>query len=240
MRGLTPAELLSIWEHAQRESPARRALAILAPVSPGETTAALARLPLGELNRRLLDLREGSFGPRLSVLTRCPGCAADVQADFATGDIRTERRAEPAPKSVVSAAGREIRFRLPDTLALEDAANAPDPAAARERLIARCVVEPGAAARPPFPADLVDAIAAGISAADPQTDVELEFSCPACSHRWAVPFDIAGHFWIELQSCAQRLLHGVHELAAAYGWSEAAILALPPERRSAYLELVRG
>jgi hypothetical protein len=35
-------------------------------------------------------------------------------------------------------------------------------------------------------------------------------------------------------------LRDVHELASAYGWRESEILALSPQRRQAYLELVRA
>ena len=37
---------------------------------------------------------------------------------------------------------------------------------------------------------------------------------------------------------AGRMLLDIHALARAYGWSESDILALPPRRRQAYLELV--
>ena len=39
---------------------------------------------------------------------------------------------------------------------------------------------------------------------------------------------------------AGALLHEVHRLASAYGWSEAQILALSPARRAQYLALVEG
>ncbi len=45
--------------------------------------------------------------------------------------------------------------------------------------------------------------------------------------------------WSEVESWAWRTLFDVHVLASAYGWSEAAVLALGP-RRDLYLELVKG
>ena len=77
--------------------------------------------------------------------------------------------------------------------------------------------------------------------ADPQADIELDLSCPACGHGWAATarrrrLPLAG---------ARRLggaaLREVHALAWRYGWSERTILALPRRRRrGAYLELVGG
>lgn len=45
-------------------------------------------------------------------------------------------------------------------------------------------------------------------------------------------------FWDEINHWAKRLIHDVHILAVAYGWSEEKILALSPWRRQAYLDLV--
>jgi hypothetical protein len=44
--------------------------------------------------------------------------------------------------------------------------------------------------------------------------------------------------WMRLQLAAERLLLDVDALARAYGWSEAQVLALPPLRRAAYLQMV--
>ena len=76
--------------------------------------------------------------------------------------------------------------------------------------------------------------------ADPQADVQLALACPGCRHEWSAPFDIATFFWSELKARAEMLLREVHELAAAYGWSENEILGLSAARRAAYLEIVRA
>jgi hypothetical protein len=53
-----------------------------------------------------------------------------------------------------------------------------------------------------------------------------------------VLFDAGSFFWSELGAWARRLLHEIHSLARAYGWSESEILTLSPARRQAYLELI--
>jgi hypothetical protein len=45
-------------------------------------------------------------------------------------------------------------------------------------------------------------------------------------------------FWKEIAAHAKRLLREVHILAAAYKWREADILAMNPNRRQYYLEMV--
>ena len=74
--------------------------------------------------------------------------------------------------------------------------------------------------------------------ADPQADVQLALSCPACSHQWQSVFDIVSFFWSEMNAWAYRILREVHILASAYGWREADILAMSPYRRQLYLKMV--
>ena len=59
----------------------------------------------------------------------------------------------------------------------------------------------------------------------------LTFDCPACGVRAPFAVDLLG--WIAA-SCAASI-DVVASLAAAFGWSEATVAALPPARRVAYL-----
>ena len=86
---------------------------------------------------------------------------------------------------------------------------------------------------------MVAVVTDGMSAADPQADVELALACQSCGATWSAPFDIAGFLWAEIHAWAQQLLRDVHLLARAYGWREPDVLALSPVRRNLYLELMR-
>src|SRR5262249_46541500 len=70
-------------------------------------------------------------------------------------------------------------------------------------------------------------------------EITLQVTCPGCGHTEAVDLDIARFLWTEVRHAAVRLLRDVHDLASAYSWQEAAILAMTPQRRRAYLEMVR-
>ncbi|HXI74354.1 MAG TPA: hypothetical protein VNG94_02120, partial [Pyrinomonadaceae bacterium] len=87
---------------------------------------------------------------------------------------------------------------------------------------------------------VTDAVAKRMAEADPQADLRLDLSCPACGHRWQALFDIDSFFWSEINAWAQRVLTEVHALASAYGWRERDILDLSPRRRQFYLGLVSG
>ncbi|MGW4967776.1 hypothetical protein ACWEPL_62105, partial [Nonomuraea sp. NPDC004186] len=75
---------------------------------------------------------------------------------------------------------------------------------------------------------------------DPLVDVELCLACPDCGLEWAESFDIVSYLWSELDGWCRRTLLEVHDLAAAYGWTEPQVLALSAWRRQCYLGLVRS
>jgi hypothetical protein len=245
MRALTAAQLLAAWEQAHHRPPAARALVLLAAAWPETAPETLARLSVGQCDARLAALREQTFGPTMAGLAACPACGQRLELSFNLDDVRVAPPAAAPPEVLtVDHDGCRVRFRLPtihdlDALSAEGA----EPVQARERLLARCLLAveinpPQAGA--PLPAAVVEAVAARMAEADPQADVRLALTCPACRHAWEALFDIAAYFWQELDAWARRLLSQVHRLALAYGWDESAILALSPFRRQAYLEMIAG
>ena len=82
------------------------------------------------------------------------------------------------------------------------------------------------------------AVSDGMEEMDPQGDILLDISCISCGHSWKIVFDIVTFFWTEIDAWAHRILREVHDLAKAYGWREADILAMSPWRRQIYLEMV--
>lgn len=136
----------------------------------------------------------------------------------------------------------EIRFRVPTAGDVAAAARAHDVATMRSLLLERCVLDVTPAETAidvrQLPTATLERVIEGMSAADPQADCSLELSCPECRHHWSETFDIVSFLWAELDAWALRLLHDVHTLASAYGWSEAQVLALSAPRRARYLEMI--
>lgn len=223
---------LDAWERAMSAPPVRRP-AVLLETAHGPA-AQPASWPLGRREAALLGLRATLFGGTLESLAPCPQCRGMVEFALPVDELlRAAPATEPEPVSVV-AAGHCAAFRLPDTDDLEAASYVP--AAQRERfLLERCQVHE---APPPgeWPAEFLTAAAQHMADADPLGDITLALTCPDCSHAWAAPFDTGEFLWSELHSWAGRLMSEIHVLAAAYGWTEPQILALPPHRRRFYLE----
>lgn len=236
------ADLLDAWERGRHLSPGERGLLLLAVAKPDTPAQELAACSVGRRDAALLALRERTFGPRLTGLAACPGCSEPLELELAVADIMVPARpATPAPLALAMD-GYRVAFRLPnagDMAALAQGGPRPE-----QWLLERCIVEAQAADAPCAVADLPDGVLKAVTGAmveaDPQAEVELVLTCPACGNRWQALFDIVGFLWREIEAWAVRLLREVHALASAYGWSERDILALSPWRRRYYLELTGG
>jgi hypothetical protein len=230
------ATLLDAWEATTALARPWRELALLAGTS-GEPVDALARLPIGERDRRLLALRAGTLGDRLDCETACPACGERLELALGASALACEP-VQPGGTALLEEGDWRVRFRPPTSADL--AASIGEPAAGRT-LLACCVVECAHRDVPQaprdLPADLRDALAARMAALDPQADVRLDLDCPACGHGWQAELDVGGFVLAEIETHAMRVLGEVHGLARAYGWSEADVLALSPARRRRYLEL---
>jgi uncharacterized protein (UPF0212 family) len=244
MRCPSAAELLDTWEGAMQAAPPIRALRLLAAAHPGETADSLARLPLGERDGRLLTLHEALFGSQIAGLAACPACGEQLELAFAVTDIRTEPAlsVHAGTPVHVSHHGYDIQCRLLDTLDQVALIGAVDAADCRALLLERCVLTARCGNEEVPAGQLPDAVVAALAGrlaeADPQADIQLALSCPACGHAWQAVFDIGSFLWAEVHAWAQRMLRDVHWLARAYGWREADILSLSAWRRQVYLAMV--
>jgi hypothetical protein len=240
---LTPRALLCVWEEGRARPLPERALLLLASACPDEPHDALAALPIGRRDARLLTLREWTFGSAFAGVTRCPACREHVDLSFTGAEVRAGSVAAADCALAVAEAGYEVTFRLPNSSDLA-ALDGPDPAAARRDLLGRCLLaarrKGNACSVSRLPARVLSAVVRRMADADPQADIHTAVSCPACAHAWRATFDIVSFFWTEIEAWARRLLSDVHVLAAAYSWSEADILALSPLRRRYYLEMVHA
>ncbi len=240
MRTPDTNELLQVWEQGVGKPATLRALLLMTAVSPECDGGTLAHWNIGQRDRLLLNLRDALFGPEIQCLMNCTRCNEPIELDFRIDDIRVPH-GESGRTYHAAAGGYEVQFRLPDStdlLALEGKL----PVQAERQLLERCVVsartKKGDVEVALLPDTVVSAVSRGMSEADPQAEILLEVSCPACATVSPAPFDIVSHLWTELDAWARRMLREVHALALAYGWSEAEILHMSAARRHAYLDLI--
>jgi hypothetical protein len=136
----------------------------------------------------------------------------------------------------------EVRFRLPDSSDLTAISACEEVAAAKQLLLARCLLEVRLDGQgqtvDQLPETILEAVSEHLAEADPQANVQLDLTCPTCAHTWSAAFDIVSYLWQEIDSWAQHILRAIHSLACAYGWREADILNLSARRRQFYLQMI--
>jgi len=246
----TQAELLEIWEHGFALPPlARLELLVRLSSTAADTGCDVAQLPLGVIDRHLLDLRVAVFGDRFEALARCPRCDQPVECAFSAADVLQADMpgdARVPDTGELEAEGWRLRYRPPTMRDLEVAASGAPESRARQALIETCVLSAEAPDREgpatvlALPAAVISSLAEALEQTDPQACTQLELSCPACAEVWTCPFDVGAYFWSELHTWAQGTMREIHLLARAYGWTQSDILGLSPRRRRAYLELIAG
>lgn len=250
MRAIADQDLLNVWELGLGQHPLDRALSVLAAVAPrlswdgpAPSRQALAQLPLGERDRRLMAVYERIFGSQLDSQARCPACQSAAEFVLDMAELWTSP-CSPGPDGLLTLVdgGYGLVFRLPDSFDLAAVARLPSLAAARQALVERCIVsaayEGASVDAAALPERILHLMAAEMARCDPQADVELALACPNCGQQYTMLFDVESFLWTKIDALARRLLREVDALAQAYGWREADILALPAARRQAYLEMV--
>ena len=233
MASLSSSGVLALWERGRRLHPLDQGLAALAASAAGDSWDELVALPLGERNRKLLELHAASFGTAIHGAVDCPMCGEKLEFTLDAGALTS---GTPAPRASVSMGQR--RFRLPSSRDVALAARAQDADGGARRLLELCEVDGDG--NPALSDAEVEEAGELLAQADPLAETRLALACSACGHAWDDTLEPAIFLWTEIEAQARRLLHEVHVLASAYHWSEAEILAMGEGRRALYLEMLRA
>ena len=234
------SELLDVWEIGQTLQPVQRALTLLMAARPDVSHQALAEMPIGRRDAELLSLREQLFGSLIVALACCPQCGEHCELTLQAGDVRPT----PPQQCVIDVEtdGYVVRARPANSLDLMAAETESHPAARERAIIAGCTLEARHGRAPvsaeALPRAVAEAMARAMSEADPQADVHVAMTCPACGHHWQAEFDVAAFLWREIDAWAKRSLDEVHTLASAYGWSQGEILSMSASRRRRYVSMI--
>ncbi|HET7429880.1 MAG TPA: hypothetical protein VFJ89_00090 [Nocardioides sp.] len=230
MAGPTASDLVHWWPPPAAGGAHERVVGLLVELDgPAARDATL-----GGHHRRALSLHRDLVGAPLEAVVTCRHCGSD--SEFPVPVEALLDLPVPAPGTVVSLdlAGGRAAYRLPTVEDLDATRGLAYDDAVR-RLAERTHV--GDAAPTLAPGDLT-ALAAAWADADPAAEVTVDLDCVGCGAGLAASVDPSEFVARDLDRLLDRLLREVHALATAYGWSEEAILGLPPSRRRRYLELV--
>jgi len=236
--------LLRAWETIHAQPPIAQALTLLRVGFPEADADAFARLSIGQRDGWLLALREQLAGERLDCFVQCPACRERADFALSTRDLLAQARDanDSGEQHTIVADEQRVVFRLPDSRDFAAIAECDREPEARATLFSRLILDAERDGRPIDPAELspdaVDAIERHMLECDPLLEIVIDVRCPACGHAWRAPLDVLTFVLAEVASQAKRLLRDIHTIACHYHWSEADILAMSPERRQAYLELL--
>ncbi len=203
-------------------------------------TLELWNLPLSTRDLALVHVAAAIDGTdTLDLAWRCPraDCREDLEVSLtlASIDALHEQRAGKDTLTVPGPDGSALTVRRPtgDDLRHWRAMGAADETAVRHRMLRELCVAG-------TPTDDAPALDEALETFDPLMTLTLSAACPACGHSAEHPLDLEAFALARLHEHQDRLVREIHQLARAYGWSEAEVLAVPRARRARYLELVQS
>jgi len=245
MRPLSAAELLQVWDNGTSMSLLEKTLLLLGKACGVEDWKQLGRLSIGNRDVRLLQLREWMFGTRLKNMAKCLACNEIVEWESNTAALRLQPVKEDLSVETFSLSQGKfhIQFRLPDSYDIlkfnaEESQTAPI-----SQLLTECIIGITGADNEKCTPDVLPLIAWQIleecmSKQDPQADISMQIVCPYCGHNWNAVFDIMSFLWTEINNWAKHIMQEVALLGRACSWSEKDILAMTPQRRRLYIEMI--
>jgi hypothetical protein len=225
-----------------------RCLTRLGALSPVSTNT-VASLIAGDREALLLHLRRLTLGESLRCVLSCPdpNCGEKMDLGLRVGDLLLppypHAREQYETTTTQNGDTYRVRFRLPTGAHQEEAAALArsDSQAAADLLLSRCVEDVATKGGrrvgdlPPVMADRLPTVMAEL---DPQAELMLDVTCPACDHGFSALFDATAYLLQELDLRAKHIYEEVHSLAFYYHWSEAEIMGMTPRKRHLYLDLL--
>jgi hypothetical protein len=208
----------------------------------------------------LLRLREMTFGDTIAGTIVCPwpDCGANVDIDFSTKSVPIIESADKGPwyemelspkaefKDDEGYRQRRIAFRLPNGDDQETIAPVvrKNESQALQILLGRCIRGTGTNPLPGIPlCERLNPLACmeieqQMQKTAPKVELTMSVSCPECGRAFSAPFDLQEYFFGELRISRDLLYREVHYLAFHYHWSESEIMAMPRDKRRAYMKVL--
>jgi hypothetical protein len=255
LRPITGEDEAFLLEASASMFPSQWVTALLARclVSPEDqdrvTEDTVRSLCIGDREALLLHLRRLTFGDRLQCILACPflECKEKMDLDLNVRNLLLQTYSQNGEwhNARLHDNGHlyDVRFRLPtgaDQEAVSGLAQT-DLNAASSMLLRRCI---GSIAREDdstvevIPQSLETQLSSIMSEMDPQAELMLNMTCPACHRNFSVIFDTASYLSKEMASHMEHIYRDVHMLAFYYHWSESEIMGMTQRKRERYLDLL--
>jgi hypothetical protein len=224
-------------------TPAQRTTSLLGRVATfgvgtKDSLEVARRLTVGDRVALLLELRRLTFGDKMDCIVNCPSCDEEMSVNLSAKAFLHAGSTARRSQTEVSVGGFNLRIRPVTGADLEALDPEEHGAGLAEALVRSCILSSDR----PLPSRIPDEVMAKVSSKledlDPQADIVLDLTCPACKLRFKTPFFIDDFMAREVRSRAPQLERDVHWIAFNYHWSEQEILSLPVRQRGKYVELI--
>jgi len=211
------------------------------------TQQVVRSLTIGDREALLLHLRRLTLGDRLQCLVECPSCQERMDIELKVSDLLLPPYSHSQESYERAIIGDEVAchvvFRLPTGADQEEAAflAATDPDAGAALILHRCVKSVTKEDDKPIenlPTTVTTQLPTIMAELDPQAEITLNLSCPACGFKFSTVFDAATYLFQELVNRSRHLYQEVHLLAFNYHWSETEIMRMTSKKRHLYLGLL--
>lgn len=246
VRPLAGADEEALLDALDAGAPVASVLSLLLGRCAQDSTGVLDRraasLTVGQREALALRLRAATLGAPMRATIACPACNEALELALDAAELAAAA-APPVASGVLEADGLRLACRPATGEDQEAVASATEQGAhAGRALLSRCVVASDGRGSPvavdSLPPPLADRAAALVLDLDPAADTTLQAICPACGASVSGALDAGGFVTAELARRAASLPAEVLAIARATGWTEAAILAMPPARRRRYASLL--
>jgi hypothetical protein len=189
------------------------------------------QLTVGDREAVLLWIRHLTFGPAIDAVLECsrPECGEKMDLRLVTSDLLVEPGDDRPEWEESEVDGVRVRFRR--VTGADQEAGAREPADGVNIILRRCVAGE-------LPQHVRRWMPSILAAADPQAEINLSVTCPACGRAVSLLLDAGTFLAREVAARSKALFRQVHLLAFHYHWAERDILALTPTRRHCYLDLL--
>ena len=236
---LSAPRMLEIWERGASWHPLDRALMVVQAAGAGGPTEDPSEWTIGQRDRRLLEIRQDTFGDRIDSCAECPACQSSLEFELSCGGLMELQGAPRPAEQTIEHEGAPWVVRAPNSRDLAVAAVVSDLHNARAVLLARCArpVNADGSVIAEWTESQQAALGEALADLDPLAEILIDLRCQLCGHTWQCLFDIAVLFWSEIRARSRRLLQDIDVLARTYGWTESEILRLSDRRRGLYVQM---
>jgi len=235
---LSDQQLLQVWEFGLNHSAFETNLFLLSMIHPDIGDSDLLSMSIRERDRRLLNFRKRFFGPLLQNSSDCPACSEKLEWEISVSDLIIEAQQDQTLS--IAFDDQTYRFRLPNSQDVLETIYLTDRSKQEEYLLQKCILSTDEYKADSIAEEVKDFILLKMEEADPQSNLDLNLSCPVCNHQWTLTFDIMEYLWIEINERAIQLMRDIYLLAKTFHWSETEILRMNPFRKSLYLSMIKA